>query len=259
MIAHTRAYSRFLSQGKNLYDFCVLVSYAIPSLSKQLAGLVGGTKGQIPPSRYIKNENVTAEELKRRIGSAGAMIGKELVLSTFSYFEAYAVDVLKETLDFHDGAGRLQDLSASAVLGSDSMSEGDLLKSKRKVQEYPKRGKSQSYLKHARILFGAGFTFPSGRLASYGWKKLSEEIKSLKSVRILDVLQTALLCPITKTEVEKFHRIRDKRNKIAHGQLNQFPVKTSLDYGKFLRDLAVKIDRHVVEHFLVIEFPHSQL
>ena len=45
---------------------------------------------------------------------------------------------------------------------------------------------------------------------------------------------------------------RDKRY-IAHGRRNDFTVSSAMECNRFLRELAVRIDNHIVTNFFVIE------
>jgi hypothetical protein len=78
-------------------------------------------------------------------------------------------------------------------------------------------------------------------------------ISHTKAVKIPEVLQEALLFPMTPADTSKFHNLRGIRNDIAHGKLTKYPVRTAIEHGSYLRNLAVNIDGHIVENFLVIE------
>ena len=259
MIGHTKAYERFKHQGSELLDFCVLQSFALPCLAKQIRGHTGPVAGTLPPSTYIKNDNITAEELSHRIGLAGNLIGKELLLSTFSYFEAYVIDAFKEILDFHGGAEQLLGKSARHIACRDTSISDKSSESRRKLREYAKPGHAEKYKKHARILYAEGYPMPSQRLSAYGWQKLSEAVTGLKAKSIPDLLVIALGFPLSQADRGKYQMLRDKRNKIAHGRLTKYPVKTAVNHGTFFRDLAIKIDRHIVEQFLMIEHAPDEL
>ena len=259
MIPHTKAYDSFRAQGIALYDFCVLLSFAIPCLAERIKSLSGPVNGKIPSSKYIKNDNMTAEELNRRAELASDTIGKELLLSTFSYFEAYVADALQEILDFHGGTQSLLEISKRHIVHRDNTISAKAAESKRKVQEYPKNNLKAKYKKHLLVLQSEGYPLPSQRTAAYGWKVLSQTVKRLKTEMIPELLFTALLFPISDTERTTFHTLRDKRNKIAHGRLTRYPMRKAIENGKFLRDLAVKIDRHIVENFLLIEYSPDDL
>jgi hypothetical protein len=259
MITHTKAYERFRQVGIVQYDFCVLVSFAIPCLDKQIKPLSGPVAGKIPKSKYIKNDNITAEELQRRIGLAGDSIGKELLLSTFSYFEAYVADALKEILAFHGGAERIAEMAKSHDTASSGSCSAAVVESQRKLLDVKNPAKHHKYKKHLRVLRNEGYPLPSQRLSCFGWLSLANRLKRMKSHEIPDLLFDGLLYPLSQSDRDTFHSLRDKRNKIAHGKLTRYPVRTAVTHGKFLRDLAVGIDKYLVKNFLMIEYPSNEL
>lgn len=259
MIRHTKAYERFRKQGIELYDFCVLQSLAIPCLEKQIEDVTGPVIASVPESRFIKNDNITADEVRRRIRFAGDVIGKELLLSTFSYFEAYVSDALNEILDFHGGHEALSRSAARRIDQSDKTLSDRASESRRKIREYPKPSLVQKYKKHLKVLDEEGYLLPSQRMAAYGWNVLSKTVDRLRAERIPDLLKTALLFPISESTTSKFHTLRDTRNKIAHGRRTRYPVNSALMAGTFFRDLAVGIDGHIVEHFMMVEYPPNEL
>ncbi len=259
MIPHTQAYDRFRAEGIALYDYAVLLSFAVPCLEKEIKKISGAVKGKLPRSRYIKNDSITAEELLVRISNAGDTLGKEILLTTFSYFEAYVSEALKEMIDFHGGEKRLQDMCRKHLLSQDKSLSSRAIESRKKIQEYPKANLMPKYKKHNRVLIVEACPLPSQRAAAYGWKALAEVAKNFKAHKIPDVIFDGFLVPITDTERSEFHTLRDKRNKIAHGKLHRYPVRIAITHGKFLRDLAVRIDKHIVENFLLIEVPADQL
>jgi hypothetical protein len=64
---------------------------------------------------------------------------------------------------------------------------------------------------------------------------------------------------MSDSDVSTFHTVRDKRNKIAHGILTHYPVRTAIEHGGWLGDLAVSLDNYLVENFLLIEVSATEL
>ena len=54
-------------------------------------------------------------------------------------------------------------------------------------------------------------------------------------------------------EVEEFRRIREIRNKIAHGKRKGFDMPNAMKCNGFLRDLSVRVDNHIVNNYFIIE------
>jgi hypothetical protein len=261
MISHTTAYTTFKQQGIELYDFCVLLSFAIPCLNKEIAAVQGPILGKIPAPIYFRNSNMTAESLRDRIRTAGDIIGKELLISTFSYFEAYVIRAIAEVIAYHGGKQHLLKIFTDGVNEMDRSLTESAKKSKRKIQEYPKARLKAKYNKHNEILRKSRFCFPSQRLAGYGWKTLCDLIdqRRLNADKIPDILRLGLLFPMSDSDVSTFHTVGDKRNKIAHGSLTHYPARTAIEHGGWLRDLAVSLDNYLVENFLLIEVSAAEL
>jgi hypothetical protein len=255
MIPHTKAFSRFREQGNDLLDYAVLLSYALPALEQSIAKQSGPTAGFLPKQYFFKNSNLSFEELAHRLKKSDEAFGKEVLISLFSYFDAYFVDLLEELIAFHGGSSAVverskrhtRDAIATAVVKADS--------SRKKLLEYPKPNLTAKYQKHIRILKAAGYPFPSVRMSALGWKSLVGllENKRLRTVDYPEILKDGLLFPITDAEVSKFNLLRDKRNKIAHGRLSKYKARTAIDDGTWLRQLATRIDRHVVEDIMIID------
>lgn len=255
MIPHTKAFARFREQGNQLLDYAVLLSYALPTLEQQVGAQSGPAAGLLPKQYFFKNSNLTFEELRQRLKTASDSVGKEILISLFSYFDAYFTDLVREILAFHGGSTAIvtrskrqfKDAMATAVATADP--------SRKKLLEYPKPRLTAKYQKHIRILKSAGYPFPSVRMSALGWKSLALRVKQkrLRTVDYPEIITDGLLFPITDAETAKFNLLRDKRNKIAHGRVTKYDARAAIDDGTWLRQLATRIDRHVVEHILIID------
>jgi hypothetical protein len=253
MIAHTKAYLRFREQGRDLLDYAVLLAYALPTLEEKIAPLTGRIKSVVKEPYFFQNPNLTAEDLKARLKKAGDAFGREIIISTFSYFDAYFVDMLRELIAFHGGATALVTRSKRTLRDSTTAARAAAPNNWKKLIEYQKPNLLAKYQKHARPLKSEGFPFPSARMSALGWKHLESRLKRLKSVDFPQILEDALLFEMTAAEVAMFDGLRDKRNKIAHGRLSKYNARTAIEDGIWLRNMAVRIDKHAVENFLVIE------
>jgi hypothetical protein len=85
------------------------------------------------------------------------------------------------------------------------------------------------------------------------------ELISKDSIRAADIptlAKTLLQIQLdASAEIAVFEGYRRTRNKIAHGRASSasLHLRKAIEANNFLRNFALKIDRHVVEHFLVIE------
>lgn len=182
-------------------------------------------------------------------------LSRMIVITLFSYFEAYIQAVLSEIVDFHGGATKFQATADRRAKAFVAASSAQIITSKRKLQEPEKGAKKQSYQKHSAQLSSLGFRFPSELLAPYGVKNLIKKSKpkGSKAFEIPELIRDALCFPLTFTEESKLHDIRDTRNKIAHGKPVPLSLKDALGIGKELRSIAAKVDGHAVKHFFVLE------
>lgn len=92
-------------------------------------------------------------------------------------------------------------------------------------------------------------------LAPYGVKNLIQKAKpnGSKAVEIPELLRDALCFPLLAKDDTRLTVIRNMRNKIAHGKSGNITLIEALSIGKDLREIAVKVDKHAVEHFFVLE------
>lgn len=175
-------------------------------------------------------------------------------MSSFSFFEAYFIDVLKEVVEFHGGDKLLEKVALKHNL---ALSEPDTLKAKRKLQEYP-TGDRDRYRSGGRKLRNAGYLLPSALLARYGLQKLLllSEGDYIRAVDIPGLIQDVFQLDLDQSrDIDTFHGYRETRNKIAHGRASSesLHLKRAVEANNFLRNLALRIDQHVVTHFLLVE------
>lgn len=57
----------------------------------------------------------------------------------------------------------------------------------------------------------------------------------------------------SEDDIEGFHRMRETRNRVAHGKNVNLNVREVVEMNTQLRDIAQKIDQHLVQNFLISE------
>ena len=82
---------------------------------------------------------------------------------------------------------------------------------------------------------------------------LIERHKNLKAHAIPDLLAHGLAVPIVAAEKTQYDRIRDKRNKVAHGRPEQIDLAYIRTVNDFFRDMTFRINTHLLEYFFVVE------
>lgn len=250
MIPNTDAYAVLRDKSQQFLDFVVLSCTAVPFLQSHLN--TSGVTGLKPDHFKGLPDKI---QLTAYADAYQETLCRMIVITLFSYFEAYVKGVMSEIIEFHGGEVKFQSTADRRAKSFIAASSPKIVDSKRKLQEPAKGAKVGSYQKHSAILVGAGFRFPSELLAPYGVKNLIQKAKpkGAKAYEIQVLVKDALCFPLSDKDSKRIDEIRDIRNQIAHGKKVPLVLKDALAVGKDLRALAAKIDNHVVEHFLVLE------
>lgn len=254
MYAHTESFKRLKEQTQEILDFAILIMNAVPLLKMTIKKIEKGVDGIALAKPDFPNQvGPDKEQLKSYAQKYKGDLSKYILLSNFSYFEAYVIDAIEEIFKFHGGFDDM--LTASQLKCQIFLNSNDTIikQNKRKLQDHYDGRKKLKYTKYISELKKVNYKFPSELLSSYGIIKLREELKNLKSVGIPDILTKGLHMNISDDDIKEFHRIRDIRNSIAHGQNKGFNIPLAMKCNAFLRNLSVRIDKHIVENFFVIE------
>lgn len=253
MIPHSQAFIRLKNEAQSVFDFAIVVSYAVPALKYSLKSVSGDDPIPFRPEHFDSRPVATAK-VRENAKEYKRLLSQYVFLSVFSFFEAYFRDLLKEVIQFHGKDGLRNQIAISHNL---TLTAHEDTKAKRKLQEYPKTSETEKYVKYGRSLAEKGFRFPSTLLGSYGLENVIELANEhIPAEKIPKLVQSLFQLPLDPTtEIERFSAYRQQRNRIAHGQADSksLHLGKAVEANNFLRNLALKIDRHVVEHFLVIE------
>lgn len=254
MISHSRSFVKLKNATQKVFDFAIVVSYAVPALKYALKGLAHDSQIPFKPEHFQSRPTSTAK-VRENSKEYKTLLSKYIFLSSFSYFEAYFHDLIKEVVEFH-GKKRLK--GQTSISPNLANTNPEVSKLKKKLQEYMKPTELLKYRKAQAGLIQLGFRFPSALLASYGLDKLVSlaEGEYIPSSMIPDLTSAVFQLPLDPTlEIEKFGKYRDLRNRIAHGRasIRNLNLPNAIEANNFLRNLALKIDRHIVEHFLILE------
>lgn len=170
-----------------------------------------------------------------------------LYFSTFSYFEAFVMDIaieLTNSIQTVDREKYLTDFQPTQDTISDII-KLDKDFDPRKIDRYRKfsnKLKTQGYINSERLLL-------SSLLDIY-----NNKIDNLKANEIPTFLEKTLLFKMTKDESDKFHSIRDNRNKIGHGAKHFNPhLNDVINANKFFKSLSDRIDKHVTLYFFKVK------
>lgn len=267
MIARTNSFERLKSEQQKILDFAVLICHAIPNVKKTIKGNEAKVEHfSIPNPDYFNL--VHQDNLKELSKHYKVNLSKYLIISSFSFFEAYFKSVLEELIDFQGGTDKFIETISDrhkTIIAQNNNEE--LKKHKRKLQEPFKKKNIKKYELHSnKLMRSTEFKMPSELFSTLGIKYLFELVSSdrFRSVMIPELLEKGLLLDLgekinkssslrEKTLKETFDSMRDLRNRISHGDNPNIDFSKAMDYIRFLRFLSVKIDKHLIENFFILE------
>lgn len=253
MISNSKSFELLKGQIQSTLDFSVLCCQAIPALNAYMKAVEKGRADKLPDADHFKGEP-NFEQLKGFIPEYRKNLGKLMFISSFSYFEAYFKALIEEVLNFHNGQTCFVELSLNRQAKHMHYAEQDApKKSANKLREYAKKGKELKYAKHVKELDNTYFRFPSELFSTFGIVELGNNYRDLKASQIPHVARWCFGVELTEDEIGQFSNLRDLRNRVAHGKVTQIEFNEANSANQFLRDLAIKIDKHVIKHFLIIE------
>ncbi|MBD1218713.1 HEPN domain-containing protein [Aphanizomenon flos-aquae NRERC-008] len=262
MRKHSESYFKLKSQIQESLDFIILCCYAVPSLNAYMKAveLGNGKPDKLPdPDHFKKNpeyENADHSRLKEIKPNYQKTLGKLLLISSFTYFEYYISNVIEEFFDLNGGRENFKSLLKSKIDRkiSDYEDTNNLVK---KLKEPKKPSKLGKYEKAINELQQTNYSFPSQLLCYFGLIELQGKFKKDKNIEardILKILKDAFHVEITEKEASEFTKIQEKRNRIVHGGNTEINLAEALQFNDFLKDLAQKVDQHLLKTFFILEF-----
>lgn len=252
MITNTDAYLRLKEQAQENIDFALLVCHAVPALNAYMKAVDKKAAPALPKPDYFRPPQTHAR-LRALKASYRKLLGRTLLLSSFSCFEYYIKNSIQEILNFHGGKDHLVELLKGRNLASIKSTNAELEKL-RAIINKPRRARDrQRQIQAQTRLNELGFRFPSDLLAGYGARQFSIALSDLRAADIPAFLEEGLLFQMTDVQKETFGKLRTLRNGIAHGDKVVVELSDAVAANSFFRDLAKLVDAHLVRNFLVIE------
>jgi len=253
MKTHSDSFANYKASSQGHIDFIVVVCHAVPALRADIA--LPRPEITHPPDHFKKDRNPKSW-ISSHIGNYTDELARSALLTVFSYFEGYVKDSLREIVAFHGGESAFQDrarIRSKRFLQSHS---AKISENKRKLQDNPDPVKLAKYQKYGRLLDATGYRFPTDLLSNFGVRFLRAKLddkRGMRAFEIPEILSECLLFDIEASERNMFEAARGLRNKLAHGRPQPITLATALRYASELHSLAAKIDRHICEHFFVIQ------
>ena len=270
MIIHTESYLILKADIQEALDFVVFVTHAAPALSAYMKAVDSdpSTTPRVPSPEFPGAKSPEPHSRLRALKSSYKKnLGKYLMLSAFSYFEAYIKDVACEVIDFHaipqttvtdttsqssvDWSMRTR-TRLTNMIDSESL-DADVVDATRKLRAPFEQHMSQRYERSYQVLSTAGYPLPSSLLTPFAIAKLRSSIDNLRAVDIPELMTAAFLFDLSDEEIREFGNWRTLRNGIAHGQVTQVDLTEALAVGRFFKSLAKRFDQHLVKLFFLQE------
>jgi hypothetical protein len=233
-------------------DFSILVCTAVPQLTYAFQQQTIDPSTHIVPNDEFGTSATPYSTEKKTIADYKTVLGANILLTNFSFFESYFFSLVDEIMEFHGGAEQYIKFIEKKVSRATTLSiidENNLKKLRVKF-----KGKDAfRYDKFTRLVGNDLIVWPSEKLALYGIKQIVNNRKRWKSVDIPNLITDLLVYDLDEKTISKYHKLRDDRNKIAHGKKLSYTLDKALVGNEFLYDLAKKIDSHVIKNFMIIE------
>ncbi|QJI39455.1 hypothetical protein HKK52_00430 [Pseudomonas sp. ADAK2] len=253
MITNSNAFFILKQQIQSAIDFSVLCCHAVPALNAYIKAVEKGGAPKLPDADHFKGDP-NFEQLRGYIPEYRRNLGKLMFINSFSYFEAYFKSLISEVLKFHGGQEAFVERARERQHQHLVFAEDQKTKNAaNKLREHAKPSHSLKYVKYTNEIEHTDFRFPSELFAAFGIMELGNSYSDLKASQIPHVAQYCFGVELTAADITSFSSYRDLRNNVVHGKTLTVEFNEANAANKFLRALALKIDKHVVRHFLVIE------
>jgi hypothetical protein len=253
MLPHSKAFVTYRDLSQAHIDFVVVVCHAVPALKADIA-LSKATLTNKPD--HFKADRNPKGWIASRAGTYQDKLARSTLITVFSYFESYVKDALLEVVEFHGGKEKFRSLARQRSGRFVSNLSATLLANKRKLQDNFEPVKIAKYQKFGHLLDKSGFRFPTDLLSNYGARYLIEKLDEKRGMRAWEIpslLEDCILMSVEERDRKLFEDVRKIRNKIAHGKPIKLLLPKALSFSSELHTFAANIDKHLVEHFFVIQ------
>lgn len=172
MIKHTKSYQVFRTHSQQMLDFSVLICTSVPQLRHAFEEFDKDPNTYLATNSQFRPSNEPYATERRSMNSYKKVLGANLVLSVFSYFETYFFSVIDEIIEFHGGKDGMLKLAKKQVLGK-PITKDENEKNLRFLREPYKPNKADRYRKYTKELEDESVLWPTQRLMLYGVSQLN--------------------------------------------------------------------------------------
>jgi len=258
----TKSFEKWKQQTQETFEFSVLICNAVPTLKRNIKLYEKGVIADLTtPEHYGWTGQLTVEEktrrkdqLKQYASGYKEKLSKYILISNFSFFEAYVQNVLKEMIDYHGGrANFIKSAQKRSEAQFDNLTN-EMEDSRRKLRFKNLVGHHASrYAKASKDLIAFNYKFPTDLLSGYGATMLLQKIDNSVANDIPKLMRDGFYLNLDNALVLKFHNAREIRNKIAHGEEVSLSISQVTEYSKLFKALAIAIDQHLLSHYFISE------
>lgn len=163
MIKSSKSYHTLKGQIQLSLDFVLLCCHSMPALKGYIKAVEKGSADKIPDPDLFKHI-AEYDRLKQIIPNYRKTIGRFLVLSSFSYFEAYVSDVIDELFLINGGDEDFLNV-VKDKRGDHFKVVASLNEKAKKLREKKDKSKTAKYRKIIDELTKSNYKFPSELLA----------------------------------------------------------------------------------------------
>lgn len=252
----TDSYNRFKGDLDDIWNFALMISYAVPSLSKTIKGTEEKIKDySIPNPDFFKYDNSTNEQLKSYMKGYKTRLSMYLWISIFSFFEAYFNSVLAEFIKFHGGKDELLAISKDNNLKQMNKITDDHLKTVKLGKLHLEYDSSRvtKNVEHTQELINSDFTFPSEFFSAFGVKNFINQSNKVNAKDIPIIMSDCFNFELKDDFKIKYDTCKNIRNEIAHGKTKNLSLKDVKDLYFLLKNIATLFDTHLLKYYFINE------
>jgi hypothetical protein len=251
MIRNTDSYVILRRHSQQMLDFAVLVCTATPQLKHALAAHEADSTSFLATNASFPASEVPYSTEKRSLNGYTTVLGANLLLSVFSYFETYFFAAFDEVISFHGGEKEIE--AAIKRQLRERIHPPEVTTALNGLRSPYKPQRADKFRKHTAALKNVPMAWPSQRFMLYGLKQAIAQRPRWKSVDIPKLALEIFGVDLADQERDRFHSIRNDRNKIAHGKNLSHDLRKAVDACYFLKNFALKIDICIVKNALLLE------
>lgn len=255
MRTNTESYLKYKKEIKDIWNFVVMVCYAVPSLNKTIKGVEQGVDNyKLPKADDFKHDKSSLEILKSYSKpSYKKRLASYLHISSFSFFEAYVKGAIEEFIHFHGDADVFVQRATHRTEKHLKDNENETKKHRSKLHGPYKKSNISRYAKHIKQLEELHYRFPTELFSAYGLKALIARSKDLTAKDIPEIMMDCFSFPLDREAIRRFISYKDRRNNIAHGNPSDYTLKEVLDMNEDLKSLAYSFDQHLINYYFILE------